>query len=168
MISIRLANVDDYIPVAKLHASNWQENYRGIYSDFFLDHEVEENRIDVWYGRFHQPSASQVIFIAEEDDELAGFACLFIDEDPAHGSLIDNLHVSSGQRQQGVGRMLMNKCSREVFLRAEVKKMYLWVYEDNRKAIAFYEKMNGALVETVEKENEDGSRALVRRYCWSV
>ncbi|WP_336518237.1 GNAT family N-acetyltransferase [Pollutibacter soli] len=166
MVNVRLANIDDYLPVARLHTKSWQENYRGIYSDFFLDNEVEDNRIEVWYERFHQPSTNQFIFIAENERELAGFSCIYLDDDPNYGSLVDNLHVCADFRKKGVGRILLNECGMKTLSAAKVKRMYLWVFENNYKAIAFYERMNGALVETVEKENEDGSKALVRRYCW--
>ena len=45
--------------------------------------------------------------------------------------------------------------------------MYLWVYAANLNAIKFYEHLDGINVEIVEKQLEDGNKALVCRYFWN-
>ncbi len=176
MVRVREAVFSDYSAIAKLHTQSWRENYRGIYSDAFLDEEVEHNRIAEWFTRFQLPAQNQRIFIAEGEgarerergtETIAGFACLYLDDDPVYGSLVDNLHVSKALKKSGIGRTLLKECANAVALNAIQPHMYLWVFEMNIDAHAFYYRMGGELVETVEKENNDGTMAMVCRIYWN-
>ena len=44
--------------------------------------------------------------------------------------------------------------------------LYLWVFQDNHKAIGFYETMGGKNIECILHENPDGGSANVLRYVW--
>ena len=74
MIELRTAQFADYTAIAKLHAENWRQNYRGIFSDPFLDHEVEKDRSDNWYQRLQSPAANQLITVATLEDRIVGFS----------------------------------------------------------------------------------------------
>ncbi len=167
MIQLRPAQFSDHITIAKLHAASWQRTYRGIFSDHFLDHEVEQNRTKVWHDRLQSPAPNQRVTVAIQNDTIVGFACLFLDDDPVHGSLLDNLHVSFTLQKSGIGKLLMKNCARIIQEESNSSKMYLWVYEQNVNAIAAYERLNGKRFEVIEKENaEDGSKARICRYVW--
>ena len=99
MIHIVEASIDDYPGIAKLHANSWKLHYRGILSDDFLDNKVETERMNVWQDRFSSPAPNQRVSIAKEEDGIVGFACLFLDDDPIFGSLIDNLHVVASRQK---------------------------------------------------------------------
>ena len=166
MVHIVEASIYDYPEIAQLHANSWKQHYRGILSDDFLDNRVETERMKVWQDRFSSPALNQRVSIAKEDDGIVGFACLFLDDDPTFGSLIDNLHVVPRRQKSGIGRRLMKNCADIIQLEGTIKKMYLWVYDSNKNAQKAYESVGGKKVETVEKETEDGLRVLVCRYSW--
>ncbi|MCU7548337.1 GNAT family N-acetyltransferase [Chitinophagaceae bacterium LB-8] len=167
MIELREAQFSDYAAIAKLHAESWKQNYRGIYSDHFLDNEVEQDRSDVWHQRLQFPSKNQRVTIATQDGSIVGFSCLYYNDDPNFGSLLDNLHISTSVQGSGIGTLLIRSCATQIFDNCTSDKMYLWVYESNIKARKFYERLGGVKLETVEKQNPDQTLSRVCRYIWN-
>jgi nitrogen regulatory protein PII-like uncharacterized protein len=47
-ISYRIANSSDIEAIAIIHSNSWKRSYRGIYTDNYLNFEVEEDRMKVW------------------------------------------------------------------------------------------------------------------------
>jgi ribosomal protein S18 acetylase RimI-like enzyme len=166
MIQIRPAHFEDYNAIAKLHADSWRRTYRGILSDHYLDHEVEQDRLKVWHERLLSPSDNQLILVATTADMLAGFCCVYMDHDPTFGSLIDNLHVTSGMQKSGVGKKLVQEAAKYINDHARHPKTYLWVYESNYNARLAYEKLGGTHFETIDKQNNDGTVSRSCRIVW--
>lgn len=166
MIKLRQAQYPDYTAIAQLHANSWRQHYRGILSDRFLDKEVEKDRMDIWHERFRSPAKNQVVTIAELDETIAGFCCVFLDDDPVFGSLVDNFHVSMNFQRSGVGKRLFKESAGIILDKSENKKMYLWVFEANQNARIVYERLGGTCFETIDKENEDGTVSKTCRYTW--
>jgi hypothetical protein len=65
----------DAMAVATLHAESWRAFYRGAYRDEYLDGDIVEDRRRVWEERLLTPAPDQFVVLAEDDDELIGFAC---------------------------------------------------------------------------------------------
>ena len=107
MIEYRPARRSDADAVALLHARSWREHYRGSFSDEFLDGDLAAERLRVWRERLAHPPANQLVQLALEGPELAGFACAYGAHDPTWGSFIDNLHVVSPAKGRGIGAALM-------------------------------------------------------------
>jgi len=166
MIELRRAVFADYPAIAALHADSWRQHYRGIFSDHWLDTEVENNRSAVWRERLSKPAGNQHVTIAFTGETATGFACLFLDHDPVFGSLLDNLHVTKNFQRAGIGRQLMRDCAAFIFEKSSKNNMYLWVFESNANARAAYEKSGGHQFETVKIQNEDGTQAQACRYTW--
>ena len=166
MIKLRKAIFSDFTAIAELHAENWRQTYRGILSDQFLDYEVEKDRIETWHERLHSPGPNQLVIVATLNEVIQGFCCLFLDDDPVFGSLIDNLHVTAAMQKSGIGKMLVRDCVKHICDKAHTKKMYLWVYEANTNARIVYERLGGKLFETVSKKNEDGHIQKTCRITW--
>lgn len=167
MIKLRSAQFSDYSAIAGLHAKSWQQNYRGIFSDQFLDKEVEQERSEFWHHRLKSPKENQQVTIAVLDENTVGFSCLLLNDDPVFGSLLDNLHVSVTLQKSGIGKLLMKECAKIICEKSNIKKMYLWVYESNKNAISVYTHLGGVNVETVDRLNEDGTKAKALRYIWA-
>ncbi len=163
----KVATVDNYTTIAELHADSWKRTYRGIYSEDFLNFQVEEDRKALWLNRLSFPKQNQHVILAEEHKQIIGFACIFLDHDAQFGTLLDNLHVKNNLQKRGVGRLLMQQCGKIILQSTPNKKMYLWVYEKNINALAFYDKMNGIKIETVPHRNDDGTFAPACRYAWA-
>jgi len=61
MIALKDAIPSDYKAIAALHADSWKKNYRVMFSDNFLDNDVDEDRLQVWQERFStRPSNQQL------------------------------------------------------------------------------------------------------------
>lgn len=166
MIHLQPAQLSDYTSMAGLHTANWRDTYRGILSDKYLDHEVEQDRLNTWKERLQSPKENQRITLAFDEGVLVGFCCIYLDDDPNHGTLLDNLHVKAGLRKSGIGKMLIKDAAKKIIEQAELKKMYLWVYEQNTNARLAYEKLGGINFETVEKITFDDKVSRLCRIVW--
>ncbi len=163
---IREASAKDYPAIAALHAANWQQHYRGIYSDAYLDREAIPERLAAWQQRLGGPAANQQVLVAMQHDSMVGFACFFIDEDPLWGSYLDNLHVAAAAQGLGVGRRLLQACAACLVNSAKTAKLYLWVYEANTAARAVYRHLGARHVGTEKQLTKDGRQAIACRYAW--
>lgn len=168
MITYRFAELSDAEAIAALHTQSWLQTYRGILRDDYLDGNISEDRFEVWQGRLAAPLPSQRILVAEEDGQLRGFICLFLDEDTRLGTLIDNLHVSQASKGQGIGLGLMREAARLVIPQATQPGFYLVVYEANRPAIQFYDRVGGTNVGSEAYETPGGGKATIFRYAWKT
>ena len=167
MITYREATPPDAEAIAALHARSWQQHYRGILRDAYLDQDIAADRRSVWQERFQQPSSHQHIVVATEEGVLGGFACTYAQHDPRWGALLDNLHVTADWQGRGVGRALMRTSAQWVGEQVTEEGLYLWVFEQNTAARTFYERMGGVSPEKTTVENPGGGRATVLRYVWS-
>jgi ribosomal protein S18 acetylase RimI-like enzyme len=146
MITYRFAQLSDAEAIADLHTKSWRQTYRGILLDEYLDGNIAEERYAVWANRLTNPVAGQRVLIAEEDGQLCGFICLFLDENPELGTLIDNLHVDPALKGQGIGAGLMREAAEWIMPQAIRPGFHLAVYEANQSAIQFYKRMGGTEV----------------------
>lgn len=166
-MQIRTATQADAPNIAQLHAQSWQIHYRGVYSDAYLDHQVLDDRMAVWQQRLKTPAANQFILVAEQEQQLLGFACLFFDDNPVFGTLLDNLHVSKLYQGMGLGRQLIAASVKAILVHSpQVDGFYLWVLEENAPAIQFYERIGGIRHETKSDENPGGGFSNKYRYVW--
>jgi GNAT superfamily N-acetyltransferase len=164
-MQFRDATIDDIAAVAALHTASWRDAYSSIYDAAFLAGPVEQDRLDVWTGRFTHPDASQRTILAEEDGRLIGFVCLFGAKDAQWGSLVDNLHVRPGERSKGLGRQLLQLAAQWARQAHPSAGLYLWVYEANAAACRFYTRLGGRSVERMTESTYGGS-APILRYHW--
>ena len=146
-LRFRSANDSDAEQVALLHAESWRRNYRGAYADSFLDGDLAADRLAVWSARLAAPTGAETI-LAEDGDRLVGFVHVALDDDPAWGSLVDNLHVTHNRRRTGIGTHLLARAAGAVTERAVGNALYLWVLQQNTAARHFYCASGGTCVET--------------------
>jgi ribosomal protein S18 acetylase RimI-like enzyme len=163
----REASAGDAVAIAHLHAESWCSAYRGIFSDDFLDHRVQQERRDSWHTRF-SGGESQPFFVllAENGGRLAAFACTFPEKDPIWGSYLDNLHVAPGFTGQGIGRSLLSEVVRRLEMNGSRAGLYLWVVEQNHRAREFYEKAGGTIVGSELHTMPDGQSVVALRCHW--
>jgi len=163
----RLALPTDAARIALLHSTSWQHTYQNVLSAEYLNsNKLLVDRETIWQIRLHEPMANQFVLLAEQEDVLQGFMCLFADEDVRWGSLLDNLHVSPSAHGQGVGTALLQLATDWLAKYATTPRLYLWVYEANHPARGFYERLGARQAEQGMKPTADGGQALTLRYCW--
>jgi GNAT superfamily N-acetyltransferase len=160
---IREATVDEAPTIAKLHASSWQATYRGIMPDHYLNNEALDERIDYWTTRMRTPGPfDRLVVIAEYDGNAAGFASAEREADSQCGLLLNNLHVSPAYHGRGMGKSLVEAIERWARGLGETQ-LYLYVFEDNRQAISFYERQ-GWRYSGREVHEMVGTPITARRY----
>ncbi len=152
--------------IADIHAKSWQIAYKGILTDAFLEHDIWDNRRQVWQKRFAEFTENEFICVAVEGDVVIGFVCVYGNADENWGSLIDNLHVLPEFKGHGIGKRLMQEAAKWVMSQYDNTKIHLWVYEDNHAARMFYEKMCGEKVASELYEGPDGTSANTFCYAW--
>jgi ribosomal protein S18 acetylase RimI-like enzyme len=176
-LRFRAAEQGDASAIAALHTDSWQRHYRGAFSDDFLDGEVTDFLLDRWTTHLAAPDPLARTILAElvrggGDRTLVGMAHTVLDDDPAWGALLDNLHVVYGLKRRGVGTRLMSLTAQAVLADRPGSGLYLWVLEQNTSARAFYEARGGTCVESrdVQPPSGDPTRLNGRpkglRYAW--
>jgi ribosomal protein S18 acetylase RimI-like enzyme len=166
-ITYRAATQHDIEAIAALHADSWRRNYRGAYSDAFLDEGVLEDRLGVWRRRLTPPTdPGRHGVVAERDGAMVGFAYTIFDDDPEWGSLLDNLHVAHELRGTGVGTELMARAAQAVVEHRPSSGLYLWVLKNNTAAQAFYDARGGTPSGSKESEAPGGGTIVGIRYAW--
>lgn len=163
----REATGNDTEQIALLHTQSWQRHYRGILNDEFLDGDLGKNRLETWKSRLQHPNDRQYIILAEEKAILCGFACVFADEDPLWGALLDNLHVLAPWKGQGIGTKLLKLAAQWSYNYNPATGFYLWVFTKNTRARRFYEGLGAVNQAVVLKENPGGGSADTCRYVWT-
>lgn len=164
---IRDARSADAAAIAALHAASWRSAYADVLEASYLADGVVEDRLKLWTERMTEASSSQLIMVAEDaHGELVAFVCVFLDEDPTWGTLLDNLHVHPEVRGHGLGERLMGSVANFLFERTPDAKLHLWVFEKNRRALAFYERHGGHVVEQDVSELLQAQGNSVLRMYW--
>lgn len=153
--------------IALAHAESWRATYRGILSDSYLDGPIEEERRRLWRARFAENPPPPTV-AAWAGENLAGFACAFVNEDRQWGSRIDNLHVLPAFKRRGLATRLMRAIGGRLVDAAPTTPVYLWVYDVNAPARATYESLGGTLTESAPRIGADGTAAPALRYTWPM
>lgn len=158
-ITVRRAGPDDWAAVAAIHAASWRSAYRGIYPDSYLDEEAPEERRGFWREALAEMDPEvDAVFLAEEDGEPVGFACL-LREAEAAGPLLDNLHVLPERKGGGIGRRLIAAAAAWLVTKDPEAALQLGVWRDNGAARRFYARLGGREVEEYRLETPGGGTA---------
>lgn len=157
---IRQASVADADAIAELHAASWRSAYRGIFKQSTLGPRLDGERRAHWSGKLAAMTPDDTVLIVGD----LGFIAVWAKGDPGFGAYIDNLHVRPERRSGGLGRRLLGEAMRRVADRGETGA-YLWVFDDNVRAIDFYRRLGGEIVEQGIDEI-DGVQVAQSRITW--
>ena len=166
-ITYRSATAEDVESIAALHADSWRRNYRGAYSDAFLDGDVFADRLATWTRRLTPvPEPGRIAIVAERDAAIIGLAYTILDHDAEWGALLDNLHVTHELKGSGIGTRLMAETAQAVIERRPSSGLYLWVLESNTAAQAFYDARGGTRAGQQLSDAPGGGTVVGIRYAW--
>jgi len=166
-MNYRQAGNADSGQLALLHADSWRRTYRGLFSEYFLEHEADVERLQTWTQRLREPPLNQAVIVAEQAGVIQGFICVYAREDPRWGSLIDNLHVRHDARCRGIGSGLLQHAFGWLAEHAGGCGVYLWVMENNANAREFYLKRGAVDAGASDRPNPvGGGSARNCRYTW--
>jgi ribosomal protein S18 acetylase RimI-like enzyme len=160
MMPIRPATVADADAIAALHVASWRSAYRGILKDGTLGPALDGERRAHWRRKLAAMAPTDAVLIVEGQ----GFIAAWAEGDPGFGAYIDSLHVHPERRSAGLGRRLLGAAMRRVADRGEARA-YLWVFDGNTRAIDFYRRLGGEIVERGFDEI-DGLQVAQSRIAW--
>jgi GNAT superfamily N-acetyltransferase len=165
-LSYRAASPDDAAAIAALHCDSWQRHYRGAYTDRFLDDQAPDFLLDLWTARMSGPDPRARTIVAElaepgDRGAVVGLARTVVRDNGTWGALLDNLHVAYGLKGNGVGTRLMAMSAQAVLDEDPASGLYLWVFEQNAAARAFYEARGGRCVERLPAGAPGGDPAAL-------
>lgn len=143
---VRIARLDDAREIAAIHVRAWQSAYRGIIPPAFLDALSVDQREGFWRQQLERGDTA--IFVAEEDEQVLGWAQVGRSRDADAGSATGELyaiHVAPEHWRRGVGQQLWREGAVQLS-RSGFAEVTLWVLRDNAGACAFY-RSNGFAVD---------------------
>jgi ribosomal protein S18 acetylase RimI-like enzyme len=137
MLIIRSATPDDALAVATVHVRAWQEGYRGLVADDYLDALRPEDRAaryDLGASDPARPSTT----VAVRDGVVCGFATIgACREAGAQTGELLALHVDPSAWGLGVGRRLIAEARARLHSLGFTEAV-LWVLVGNERAQRFY------------------------------
>lgn len=166
MITFRKASSKDALAIAELHADSWQKHYANVYPSDYLENEVLNDRTQVWKERFDKTDENRNVILAEQNGELLGFACTFINHESGFGALLDNLHVSKASQGKGIGLKLLQKSFNWAKAKEPNQVLFLYVLKDNIPAKEFYYRFGGKYEETSETPLPNDELVEIERISW--
>ncbi|MFQ5565191.1 MAG: GNAT family N-acetyltransferase [Paracoccaceae bacterium] len=164
-LMIQHAVPTDEAAIAGLHAESWRDSYRGDLPDDYLDGPLAGEMREKWRRRLSQPQPGWLVLVATIDDAFAGFLAAGPDPDDPDRDLIDNLHVVSGLRSQGIGAALMREGADRLAAMGR-ERAILRVVESNTRARAFYRSLGGIEGAPVSHAIAPGQVVELVPYTW--
>ena len=165
-MTFRNASPEDASAIAALHTLSWQLNYRGIWSDEYLDSNLLDERKIYWKKKLTHPKDIPFVLLAEEGKKLCCFVCAFANHSEKWGTLIDNIHVNQSFQNRGIGFQLMQAVAIWINHQNLEPKCYLWVLDKNEAGIRFYQRHGGVEVERFMTESPGGGQSMLRTMYW--
>lgn len=151
-MNLRKAIAQDASDIAEIHILGWQSAYRGLFPDSYLDQLSIPKRMLQWQEWLKQSP----VCVLEENHEILGFISFGAHNENDSDSLtvgeVFAIYVKPGLVHKGIGSLLMNTAL-EKMNEMNFKKVALWVLEENKSAIKFYEKHGFQL--TQKRKNQE-------------
>lgn len=160
--AIRDARPSDAQRVEEIRMAGWKAAYGGmIDADFLAALTVTAERVATWEERLSSQPPGGVSLVAEEDDEVVGFAVLLPsrDEDVPEAAELLGLYVDPVRRSAGIGGALIDAG----FARMPQLVQILWTLEGNDPARRFYER-RGFVVDGAQKVFDVPGQPIEIRY----
>jgi ribosomal protein S18 acetylase RimI-like enzyme len=148
--------------LAEVHVRGWQDAYRGILPDAYLDALSIDESERTW-RRMVAPVDGTKTVVAELSGIVVGFAgfgpCRDTDRDGSVDGELYAIYVDPRRYRQSIGSALMAHALKRL-RQAGQKSAILWVLEENLRARQFYERWSWS-PDGVHKTIELGDRALI-------
>ncbi len=135
---LRTAQPTDSVAVAELHVRSWQDGYRGLLPDEYLDALRPEDRAKRYTFGDPNPLKPATI-VAIEAGGICGFATVgpSRDRDDEGNGEVWGLYVDPDRWGNGIGRVLI-EAARGRLAQQGYESASLWVLSGNRRAERFY------------------------------
>lgn len=140
---IRPARLDDAEGIARVQVESWRTTYVGIMPDDLLANMKAEDRLEMWRRPLSNPESRSVIYVAEADSQVIGFAAGGPErtEHAVYKTEIYAIYLLQAYQGQGIGRKLVQAVVRQLVDRG-YSTMLIWVAAKN-PATHFYASLGG-------------------------
>ncbi|MBJ7579221.1 GNAT family N-acetyltransferase [Devosia sp. MC532] len=167
-ILIRPARISDRIEIAKLHIEVGASTYRGIMSDHYLDVVRPKEKAQLWINRLAEgvQTSNFTLLVADNGDELVGFIFFELELEQDHGTYLHHLYIAPNYQGRGLGLSLLVDGIAALPQDHQAVPIHLVALAANTRAIAFYEKLNGRVIEKTARPQDDGPDVALARYQW--
>jgi GNAT superfamily N-acetyltransferase len=164
LVEVREATPEDTEAIVEVNAAGWREGYRGIVSEEKLaELPVDRWRHEIGVG-LRRPVGDAFSFVAELDGEFAGYCYVAAPtREPDLGPEVAELgamYVDPSHWRQGIGNALMS-AALERLADLPYREAILWTFEENERAVAFYER-HGWRRDGAEKIHERSGEPAIR------
>lgn len=138
---IRQAVLQDAEAIAKIHVQSWQESYKGIIGQSFLDNISYEKRLEMRRKILNANDVMTYVACNPQNEIVA-----FCDRGPAHNCSeaeweIYAIYVLEKYKHQGIGKKLFEHAGKDL------SSVIAWVLKENKTARRFYEGQGGQLIQ---------------------
>lgn len=141
-MKIRSAVPTDASAITDIHNASFFSRFRSDANESEVQRYLGE--LDEAYFSALITARSAVIFVAEEAENIVGFAQLNPEKPSMHlklsGLKLERLYIDPQQKRKGIGRALMNRCF-DHRKQASVDLLWLQVLSSNIEAVRLYEQL---------------------------
>lgn len=142
-MEVRPARVEDAARIAVVHVRSWQEAYRGLLPQEYLDRLDPAQRVSAWKRAIERPDSSRSgTMVIDRGDALLGFVTFGPtrdeDDNPERVGEIRALYLLPNAWRHGFGRELMAAALKRL-AEEGFEQVTLWVLDSNVRARSFYE-----------------------------
>lgn len=145
---IRDAVLADAADLAQVHVASWQEAYRGLIDQSFLDSLDVTGRTETWDRILRQGRVR--VLVAEAADRIVGFCTVGRSADEGWGEVF-SIYLSPEHWGRGLGRDLLASGEQALSESGE-ERVLLWVLDTNLRARGFYERQGWVLSKPIRIE----------------
>ena len=164
MVKVREATPADTEAIVSVTAAGWREGYRGIVKpDRLADLPIERWHHEVGVG-LRRPVDDAFSYVAEVDGEFAGYCYVAAPtREPGLSPEVAELgamYVDPSHWREGIGNALM-EAALERLAQLPYREAILWTFEENERAVAFYER-HGWRADGEEKIHQRSGEPAIR------
>ncbi len=152
--TIRFNEEKDQEQMARIKIDGWREAYRGIVADDYLDQFDYDVQTAKYLASFNQYAEKVFVMCDRNNNEILGYACFDDAETDRNDCELVSLYVKPEYKGCGIGTALLKHTINHL-KNCGKKKLLLWCFQKNTKALAFYQKND--FVITTEKKAKIGN-----------
>lgn len=151
---IRKASMDDVNDIARIHVNSWQEAYKGLMPQRFIESYTFDKRHKLWTNIIERELAA--VFVAVSHDECLGFLCVgqlkFMEDTQTYE--LSSIYINSSYIGVGIGQSLYKECEKYLLVRG-AEQVTVWALDSNKRALNFYAKLGFRLTGQTSKEQAE-------------
>lgn len=157
-IIIRESTLSDANEVAESHVKSWQQSYRSIIDEHYLENISFNDRLELRSKILQSNDSNQIHLVAVYDGKIIGFcdAGPAFENNATYRGEIYAIYLLEEFKKMGIGQQLL-QASHEFLAQKKLLPYVAWVLKENHSACAFYQKNGGIL--SGEKIEEIGNKS---------